>query len=115
LEILQYEAFPAGLFDNISVGSDPIGVLSLFKPKVHRIRIYEPPSEYRIVYCYDEPNDVNYIISIRRRPKAYPMTLRDIKSAKDVARYWREVNQYRKEVRIIMDDYYNNRRWEDGA
>jgi len=114
LAILQYEAFPTGLFDNINVESRPIDILSFFKPRVYRLRIYEPPSEYRIIYFYDATHDVIYILFIRHRSKAYPMALKDVKGPMDLAIYWKEVVEYRKEVKVIMDDYYNNRRWEDG-
>jgi hypothetical protein len=43
------------------------------------------------------------------------MALKDVKGPMDLAKYWKEVMEYRKEVKIIMDDYYNNRRWEDGC
>lgn len=113
-DILQYEAFPTGLFESIDVESRPIDILSIFKPRVHRLRINEPPSEYRIIYFYDKKHDVVYILFIRHRSRSYPMALADVKGPTDLIKYTKEVSEYRKEVRLIMNDYFQNWRWEDG-
>lgn len=113
LDILQYEAFPTGLFETIDVESRPIDILSIFKPHVHRLCLNEPPSEYRIIYFYDEENDTVYIVFIRHRDRAYPKSLKDVKNLEDMRKYIKEVREYRKKVRSIMRDYFQNRRWEN--
>ena len=113
LDILQYEAFPTGIFENMDVDSRAIDILSIFKPRVHRLRLNDPPSVYRIIYFYDKPHNVVYIVFVRHRSRAYPMALKDVRGPIDLVKYLKEVSEYRKEVRIIMDDYFNNRRWED--
>lgn len=113
LEILQYEAFPTGIFENIDVDSRAIDILSIFKPRVHRLHLNNPPSEYRIIYFYDKAHDVVYIVFVRHRSRAYPMALKDVRGPIDLIKYLREVREYRKEVELIMDDYFKNRRWED--
>ena len=115
LEILQYDECPNGVFEDFTVDSRPVDVLDVFKPRIYRLSVDEPPSICRVFYFFDKAHDVIYIVFVRHRDRAYPMSMNDIETLEDVKRYIKEIMAYRKAVGFIMWDYFEHRRWEDGC
>ena len=115
LEILQYDDRPAGIIEGLDVDSRPIDILSIYWPRPYRLKLNNPKSDYRIIYFPDKVHNVVYVITVRHRSRAYPISIKDIKTMEDVIKYIKDVIKLRSEIKVIMDDYRQNRRWEDGC
>lgn len=96
LNALKSGPLPSGIFDSFEISSGPVTLFETAVPPIFRVKTEDPKTWYRVLYFFDEPHGVVFVVTVRPRSTAYS-----------------ESPIYRALIEGIVRTYFAEEGWKD--